>query len=309
MNDQEKKAVIAVCILAAFADGSQSEAERAAVSRIADGFHVDNLDLAASYQDALAQKAAIGEVAARLQSQEARALAYEMAVCVCNADGAISESEHQFLGSLRSALGLSPDSTHPIEAQATLVSSAPVAVPPRLVEATGKDAELDHQILNYAILTGALELLPHSLATMAIIPLQMKMVYGIGQKYGFDLGRGHIKDFLATVGIGLTSQVVEGFARRVVGSLSRQIGGGLFGGLAGQATGSAVAFASTYALGQVAKRYYASGRTLDAAQLKEVFTSLLSEGTALQSRYSSEIAQRSRQISPSELLPLVTGRS
>ncbi|MCK7498350.1 MAG: hypothetical protein MZW92_52755 [Comamonadaceae bacterium] len=53
-------------------------------------------------------------------------------------------------------------------------------------------------ILNYAILNGALELLPDSLASMAIIPLQMKMVYRIGKSYGYELDRGHVKDFLAT---------------------------------------------------------------------------------------------------------------
>ena len=91
----------------------------------------------------------------------------------------------------------------------------------------------------------------------------------------------------------------------VIGNLSRQIGGGLFGGLAREATGSVFAFGTTYALGQVAKRYYASGRNLDAAQLKEVFTSLVNEGNALQTRYSNDIVQKSRQINVAGLLPLV----
>jgi len=42
----------------------------------------------------------------------------------------------------------------------------------------------------------------------ADIPLQMKMVYRIGKSYGFDLDRGHIKDFLATAGVGMASQYV-----------------------------------------------------------------------------------------------------
>ena len=50
--------------------------------------------------------------------------------------------------------------------------------------------EQDRVILNYAILNGALELLPDSLASMAIISLQMKMMYRIGKSYGFDLDRG-----------------------------------------------------------------------------------------------------------------------
>ena len=74
-------------------------------------------------------------------------------------------------------------------------------------------------ILNYSILNGALELLPQSLASMAIIPLQMKMVYRIGKSHGYELDRGHIKDFIATLGVGLTSQYVEQFGRKLVGGL------------------------------------------------------------------------------------------
>src|ERR1043166_5876648 len=73
----------------------------------------------------------------------------------------------------------------------------------------------------------------------------------------------------------------------------------------GQAAGSAFGFATTYALGQVAKRYYASGRTLDAAQLKEAFSSMLQDARSLEGRYSGDIRERSRQVNVSELLPLV----
>jgi len=169
----------------------------------------------------------------------------------------------------------------------------------------GREVELDRMILNTAILNGALEIMPHTLATMAIIPVQMRMVYQIGKRQGYELDRGHIKDFLATMGIGLTSQVFEGFTRRLVGGLARGLAGGLLGGMVGQATGSAFAFATTYALGQVAKRYYASGRALSTEQLKDVFSSMLVEARSMQGRYSGDIAQKSQQVSVSELLPLV----
>ena len=306
MNEQEQRAVLSICILAALADGSQSEAERTQIQRISEGFHRESPELALAYQEVLGQKAVLGDVVKSLQSPEARSLAYEMSVCVCHADGVLSDAERQFLIDLRQGLQLPPESTAGLEAQAQqLTRIEPLAVPPRIVEMARPDADLDKMIVNYSILTAALELLPHSLATMAIIPLQMKMVYQVGRQSGFELNRGHIKDFLATVGVGLTSQVVEGFARRLFGNFTRQIGGRLLGGLAGEAAGSAVAFGTTYALGQVAKRYYASGRTLSAAQLKEVFTSLLSEGNALQTRYTTQIVQKSHQINVSDLLPLV----
>ena len=107
------------------------------------------------------------------------------------------------------------------------------------------------------------------------------------------------------MGIGLTSQVFEGFTRQLIGGLTRGLAGGLLGGLASQAAGSAFGFATTYALGQVAKQYYANGRRLSAAQMKEAFSAMLAEARCLQGRYSGDIAQKSRQVNVSELLPLV----
>jgi uncharacterized protein (DUF697 family) len=314
MNEQEQRAVLSVCVLAATADGLQSEAERTQIQRIAEGFQAHSPELALAYQEVLAQQPALADVVRALQTPESRTLAYEMAVCVCHADGALADTETQFLGGLREQLQLPPDSASTIGAQAEqLTRIEPAAVPPRLTEGVppamvgnvAADAELDQSILNYAILNGALELLPHSLATMAIIPIQMKMVYQIGRRYGFELNRGHITDFLATAGVGLTSQVVEGFARKLIGNLARPLAGRLLGGLAGQATGLAVAFGTTFALGHVAKQYYSGGRTLTVAQLKEVFASLLNQGNSLQARYANAIQERSRNINVSELVPLI----
>jgi hypothetical protein len=52
---------------------------------------------------------------------------------------------------------------------------------------------------------------------MAIIPLQIKRVYGIGKAHGGALDQGHIKQFVAAAGVGLTSQPVEQFGRSLLG--------------------------------------------------------------------------------------------
>ena len=305
MNEQEQKAVLAACMMAAFADGSQSDVERAEIKRIAGGFSSQNPNLATIYQEVLLKKFDLAEAARQLPAKELRMLAYEMAVCVCNADGVLTEAERLFLASLRTAFDLETGPEPEIHQAAATLATVPLNVPATLLPVA--DAELDRSILNYAILNGALEILPHSLSTAAIIPLQMKMVYGIGKRYGFELGPGHVKDFLATVGIGLTSQVLEGFASKVLGGLFGRVGGGLLGGLASQATGSAFAFASTYALGHVAKQYYASGRSLTAAQLKQTFASLLADARSLQPNYASDIAQRSRTIDVNQLVSVCRG--
>ena len=305
LSEQEHKAILCVCILAAFADGAQDEVERTQIERIMNGFSGEHLDLASAYQDVLGGKLSLAQVAAQLQTPSAKALAYEMAVCVCHADGALKDAETQFLADLRQALQLDGPSAdaHQQTAQAIVEEPLAGAAPP-VVDA-GREAELDHLILNAAIMNGALEIMPHTLATMAIVPLQMRMVYRVGKLYGYELDRGHITDFLATVGVGLTSQVFEGFTRRLIGGFARGLAGGLLGGLAGQAAGSAFAFATTYALGQVARRYYSSGRTLSREQLKAVFSSMLEEARSMQGRYSGDIASKSRQVNVAELLPLV----
>ena len=78
--------------------------------------------------------------------------------------------------------------------------------------------------------------------------------------------------------------------------------------VAEQAASSAFSFASTYALGQVAKHYYAGGRKIGNLQIKELFSSSLTEAKALHSRYLPQIHERMKTIKPSELLPLIHGQ-
>jgi hypothetical protein len=50
-------------------------------------------------------------------------------------------------------------------------------------------------------------------------------------------------------------------------------------------------FATTYALGQVAKQYYAGDRSISMDQLKQIFSSLLEQGKVTQANYAGEIQQ------------------
>ena len=171
------------------------------------------------------------------------------------------------------------------------------------------DAEaLDKSILNYAILNGALEILPQSLASMAILPLQLKMVYAVGKAYGFELDRGHIKDFAAALGVGLTGQFVEQIGRKLLGGLFKVAGGDFFGGVGSAATGAAFSFATTYALGQAAKLYYAGGRSMDMEQLRQMFASLLEQGKTMQSSYAEAIREKSRTVDVDQIAALVRGQ-
>ena len=142
-------------------------------------------------------------------------------------------------------------------------------------------AGLDKRILDASITNAALELLPETLASMAILPLQVRMVYRIGQAHGYELDSGHIKEFIATLGVGMTGQYLEQIARRLLGGALGSMLGGIGGSLGRQAASSGMAFASTWAIGQLAKQYYGGGRSLDAARLKAAFSPLVDQGQAL----------------------------
>ena len=304
MTAPETQAILTVSLLAAFADGDKHERERDEIKRIAEGLsQADAVHLPTLYQDVLMKRVTLATAVPALASSESRQLAYEMAACVCDADGAQSPAEQAFLAELASALGLGTASAAQFSRQAESLAVAPLASAAAVVP----HAELDAEILNAAILNGALELLPETLSTMAIIPLQMKLVYRIGKAHGYELDSGHVKDFLATAGVGLTSQYLEQAGRKLLGGLLGRLGGGLLGGLGNQAVSSGMSFAATYALGHVAKRYYAGGRVLSAQVLKDAYSRMTQEAQGLQGRYLPAIQERARTLDVGKVLGMVRG--
>jgi len=311
MDTSTQRAILNIMIHAALVDGQKSESERAAIRDVAESLagQAGGAALAGVYQDVLLKRVTLQQALAGLRELEHRQLAYEMAVCVCDADGVQSQAEQEFLSSLRDALGLAGDDPAIASAvQADTIAAAAVAAPiaaPTFTAASARDAELDKSILNYSILNGALELLPQSWASMAIIPLQVRMVYKIGKAHGVEMDQGHIKEFIATVGVGLTSQYVEQIGRKLIGGLVGKAAGKMLGGLTGAATGMAFSFATTYALGQVAKRYYAGGRVMSTELLKRSFQEMLGPAKNLQQEYLPAIRQRASTLSASEVVELV----
>ncbi len=290
---------------------AQRTTPNAEIKRIAESLPHDAVQLAALYQRVLLQQVTLTQAAASLQSPELRQLAYEMAVCVCDADGVQTAAEQAFLSELRRELQIEPGQAAAFERSAEALAVEPLAdasLPPAAAQASAVDGQVDQMVLNYANLNGALELLPESLATMAIVPLQMKMVYRVGKSYGHELGRGHIKELLAAARLGLISQVLEGYARKLLGGLLGKVGGDLVRGAGKQMASSAISFATTWALSRLAKQYYAGGRTLSALGLRQLFGSLTEQARSLHSRYAGDIQQKAGSVNMSQLLPPIRGR-
>lgn len=351
MTHDEIRATLTLCLLASFADGEKHDREREQIRQVAEGLAGDQaINLPSLYQDVLLRRVSLQDVIARLSNPEARQLAYEMAVCVCDADGHTSPKEEAFLAQLRqswgwgeasapaastasaAAAGVWAGSATGFDQQAQAVADAPLqfdlpepspmnGVPaphPVVVDSLPASAaarrasavsaqEMDSKILKASIMNGAIELLPENLSTLAIIPLQMRLVYQIGKNYGYELDRGHIKDLLAALGVGLTSQYLEEAGRKLLGGLLGKAGKGIFGGLGKQAVSSGMSFASTYALGHVANQYYAGGRQLSTQMLKDAYQHVMQDGRQLQARYLPQMQETARGLNTTKIMSMVRG--
>lgn len=323
MTIDQQKSILTVCLMAAFSDGGNDARERDQLKVITDSLAGDGgstaaLNLPQIYQDVLFKRVTLDTAVAALTDAESKQLAYEMAVHMIDADGTQTDVERAFLQSLRAQLGLTDTEALSIAHDADAIADAGMIVPMAAVTTIATSANtaplsvdaaaMDKTIFNYSILNGALELLPQSWATMAIIPLQTRLVYRIGQDYGYELDSGHIKEFLATVGVGLASQYLEQAGRKLLGGLLGKVAGRMIGGLASGATGMAFSFASTYALGQLAKRYYGGGRTMSAAVLKQTFDELLAPAKDLQAKYLPQIQEKARNLNMADVLAMVKGQ-
>lgn len=305
-------AILTISLFAAFVDGAKDDREREHIRRFSETLGDDARDLPRIYQDVLLQRVTLKDAAQALEDLGQRQFAYEMAVSVCDADGRQCDVEKRFLGELKSLLGLGNDAhSSEIEKHADTLAEAAVltldAPADSTVSPEVNDAEIDSMILNYAVLNGALELLPQSWASVAIVPLQMKMVYRVGRAHGHELDAGHIKEFLATVGVGLTSQTFEQLGRKLLGGVLARVAGKGAGKVGRAATGVTFSFATTYALGQVAKRYYGGGRQLSTQLMHECFQSLLAPAKQLQSQYMPQIEQKAAGLDVKSIMSLVRG--
>ena len=280
MNTADAQTIIALAALAAKVDGHQSDAERANINAAATrlGLGADDPRLLAAPDGAT-----IESLVATLSNDEARLAAYDAAASVCQVDGVPNESETAFLTELARALGAVPGLKDTQEALGVAANAARSGKAPA--------GDLDGYILDQAMLTAAAELLPHRLAGMAILPLQLRMVYSIGQKHGQQFDLDQAKDLAATLGIGAAGHMMEGIVRNVLGGLGRGLLGGLLGGATGAAAGVAVTFATTYALGHAASQYYAQGRQLSTADLRTLFTRFQGEANTVFPRVESRIRE------------------
>jgi len=306
MNENDKRPIVTIALMAALADGAATPQEEAQLREAMDRLGIR--DSAGLTQAASTGHLGLDEVVKSLSDDSARAYAYELALVVCNAGGPANDKERDFLKQLRGTLGLGSTAVTQLEKDAAALAAAA----PTTSGASGAgtaDPDLEQMILQQAMLAGAVELLPDRLANLVILPLQLRLVYQIGRKYGQQLDANQIKDLAGTLGIGAAAQAIEGVVSKLVRGLAGGLLGGVIGGAGGIAAGAAVTFSATYALGHVAQRYYAQNRKLSTADLRELFQKFQEDARGIFPRVQNEIQSRAKTLNLPNLLAAIRGQS
>lgn len=302
MTSQDATTIVAIATLAALADGEQDDAEHARIATAAMTLGLPDADTI--IRQARDGPQALSALIGALSGPEARQMAYDTAAAVCHADGWLNPSEGAFLRELATLTGADPTATDQAVGDINRVTADhPAATQP-------PPSAMDAHILDQAIITAALELLPDRLANLGILPLQMRLVFRVGQQHGQQLDAAQVRDLIATLGLGAAAQVLEKVVRRSLGGLAGGLLGGALGGLlggtagraAGIASGAAVTFAATYALGHAAERYYAQDRTLSGADLQALFARFRADADTLYPRVEARVTELARSGSLNGIL-------
>jgi len=297
MNTTDHAPLIALAMMAARADGRTDSREQQAVDGVVE--RIGNPDVTRLALQVAGGKLRVSDLASRLSDDEACRVAYEGALAVCNADGIVNPAEAAFLEELRGALGLSAESVAEAGNTAGALAGTPVA---EVHTGAPPAGPLDDVILQQAMLTGALEILPDRLATIAVLPLQLRLVYQIGQRHGQKLDVNQVKDLAATLGLGVAAQGMESVVLKLAGGIAGGLLGGLIGGATRVATGAVITFAATYALGHVADQYYEQGRSLAAGDLRALFERFQQDAKTIYPKVEAQIRAQSSTLNLQSLL-------
>ena len=253
MSGKEAIAGIRVLVCVAKADGVIHEEERKALSAsLTDA----PLPLGMTLDTLLAETIDLDAQLDWLATPEAKDYVFKSACTLAYADGTCSPEEQKMLDHIQARLGLPREQTSLVsrifaEARDTVL---PSNLQP-ITDATQRARAINQDTLKYSVLSALLGAFPVpglAIATdLAVVAVQVKLVRDIGQCWGHKVDVQAAKSLLYGLGLGTG-------ARIAVANMAKVVPGW------GSTFGAAAAFASTYGLGKMMDRFFASGRTADA---------------------------------------------
>jgi uncharacterized protein (DUF697 family)/tellurite resistance protein len=288
ISENEALASIRVLVSVARADGVVREDERKSLSAALESLRMPGDE---TLDSLLEQNVDLAGELRTIVSKEARAQVYRSAYFMAHSDGKCTKAEQAVLDEIERAMEITPEQKAALErlfvAPATTSGGIlPVSIQP-IEDPDLRAKEVQKHILRYCVLTAALGAFPIpgiAIATdLAVVALQVKLIVDVGAYWGHKVDREVAKKILYGVGLGTG-------ARFAVNNLAKLIPGW------GSAIGAATSFASTYALGTVIEKLFASGAPDEGAiaNLKEDFKAAEKEGKSVYAEQKDAIDESAR---------------
>ena len=280
----EGVACLRVLVALAKADGKITPEERSALDSA-----LEMLPGSGDLRPYLEEKTDFDKLLGQVTSPQAREHLWQAAYSMIHADGSASPEEQQLLDKIRATFQID-------EAKASvtkrLIDEAKDTLLPSNIEAISDPAkrqkEIDQDVLKYSVLSALLGAFPVpgvAIATdLAIVALQVKLVRDIGQYWGHKVDKEAAKTLLGGLGLGTG-------ARIAVANLAKLVP------VWGSAFGATTAFATTWALGKIANRYFEGGKKADLGQLKKEMKGFEKEGKDAYAQQKDAIESKRRAAS------------
>lgn len=236
--------------------------------------------------DLLGETIDLEEQLALIRSDEGRERTYNAVYLLVHVDGPCTAAQEVLLARLRAGLRIPREKSTPLgrvywEAREFVFPSPGQPIP----DARKRATRVNEEILKYALLnavSGAFPVPVLSIATdLMVISTQTVMVRDIGRYWGHSVDRQAARSLMGSV-LGATSM------RIAIHSLLNVVP------VLGSAVGAATAFASTWALGRAADKYFESGGRLDSQTLRNFYQHALADAQSVYDRSKDAIALRVR---------------
>jgi uncharacterized protein (DUF697 family) len=214
-----------------------------------------------------------------------------------HADGNCTPAEQKMLDHIRTTLQISDE-------KATLArrifDGAKDTLLPSSIEQTHDSArratEVKSDITKYSVLSGVLGAFPVpglAIATdLAVVGVQVKLVRDIGQRWGHKIDKKAATSLLGGLGLGTGARIAVSNLAKLVPAWGSVVG----------ASGS---FASTWALGQIADKYFLGGMKTDTATMKSDFKFAQEEGRTAYATHK-DLVDSKRKLNETALQALGT---
>ena len=268
-------AALRVLISVAQSDGNFSSSEKDQIKKLfAEKEHLFDQALDGAI-DIDAELNVIGD------DEEYRRKLYRAAYAVVYADGRASTSE---VAALRKICADEGEKTLVAQVLGETMDTLRIGTILPVADPVRRRSEIMMDTTKYAVLSGVVGALPVPIFSDAlVVTFQTKLVVDIGNYWGQEMdGKGAVT-LLGSLGMGVGIRVA-------LNTLAKLVPGW------GSAVGGATSFASTFAVGEVANAWFASGQTMEKDDISQLFKDAKSRGSKLFEEKKSTILEERQKM-------------